>query len=114
VKDARAIVGPRTLIGVSTHSIEQARAAIAAGANYLGAGPTFPSATKPFDDFPGLEFLREIAADIRLPTFAIGGINHENLPQVLDTGIQRVAISSAVAAAHDPAEAARELLRLLD
>ena len=73
VKDARAIVGTRMLIGVSTHNIEQARAAVLDGANYLGAGPTFASQTKSFDDFAGLDYLREVASEIRLPTFAIGG-----------------------------------------
>ncbi len=54
VKDARAIVGPEALVGVSTHSIEQARQAVLDGANYLGVGPTFPSGTKQFADFPGV------------------------------------------------------------
>ena len=78
VKDARAIVGPRMLVGVSTHNIDQARTAVLDGANYLGAGPTFASRTKAFDDFAGLDYLREVAAEIRLPTFAIGGIGIEN------------------------------------
>lgn len=94
-KDARAIVGPRKLIGVSTHAIDQARQAVLDGANYLGAGPTFPSTTKSFDKFPGLDYLHEVAEEISLPTFAIGGIDAENLPQVLETGITRVAVSSA-------------------
>lgn len=106
VSAARAILGPRKLIGVSTHSIEQARQAVLDGANYLGAGPTFPSTTKSFDEFPGLDYLREVAAEITLPTFAIGGINADNLPQVLDTGITRVAVSSA-------ASSAGELMRIL-
>jgi len=99
VKDARSIVGPRKLIGISTHSIPQAQVAVLDGANYLGAGPTFPSSTKSFDAFPGLDFLKQVAAEIRLPTFAIGGINAENLAQVLTTGITRVAVSGAIAEA---------------
>ena len=95
VKAARTLLGPRKLIGVSTHSIEQARRAVLDGADYLGAGPTFPSTTKSFDQFPGLEYLREVAAEIRLPTFAIGGIQTKNLPQVLETGITRIAVSEA-------------------
>ena len=86
VKDARAIVGTRMLIGVSTHNIEQARAAVLDGANYLGAGPTFASRTKSFDDFAGLDYLREVSSEIRLPTFAIGGITAENLPSVMAAG----------------------------
>ena len=114
VKDARRILGPRKLIGVSTHDLQQARAAVLAGANYLGAGPTFPSSTKAFDAFPGLEFLRELSAEIRLPTFAIGGIGLENLPQVLETGTRRVAVSGAVVASTNvrkTVKALREMLR---
>ncbi len=114
VKDARRILGPRKLIGVSTHDLQQARAAVLAGANYLGAGPTFPSSTKAFDAFPGLEFLRELSAEIRLPTFAIGGIGPENLPQVLDTGVRRVAVRGAVVASTNvrkTVKALREMLR---
>ena len=89
VKDARSIVGPRTLIGVSTHDLRQAEAAVLDGANYLGAGPTFASRTKSFDELAGLEYLREVAAEIRLPTFAIGGIDANNLGDVLAAGISR-------------------------
>jgi thiamine-phosphate pyrophosphorylase len=96
VKDARSIVGPRMLIGVSTHDIAQAEAAVLEGANYLGAGPTFASQTKSFGEFAGLDYLREVAAEIRLPTFAIGGINADNLGDVLPTGISRVAVGGAV------------------
>jgi thiamine-phosphate pyrophosphorylase len=113
VKEVRAIVGTRVLIGVSTHNIEQARAAVLDGANYLGAGPTFPSRTKAFEAFAGLDYLRTVAAEIHLPTFAIGGIAAANLPDVLATGITRVAVGSAVTAAAEPASAARELLSML-
>jgi thiamine-phosphate pyrophosphorylase len=110
VKDARAIVGVDALIGVSTHSIEQARQAVLDGANYIGIGPTFPSGTKPFEKFPGLDFLRAVAAEIRLPAFAIGGIMPANLPQVLATGIMRVAVSGAITSASEPALIVRDLL----
>ncbi len=113
VMAARTILGPRKLIGISTHSIEQARRAVLDGANYLGAGPTFPSSTKSFDAFPGLDYLREVTAEISLPTFAIGGIQAENLPQVLQAGITRVAVSGAVARTPNPGETASELLRIL-
>ena len=109
VKDARAIVGAGALIGVSTHSIDQARQAVLDGANYIGVGPTFPSGTKKFQDFPGLDLLRAVAAEVRLPAFAIGGITCGNLPQVLEAGFRRVAVSGAVTTA-DPAAAVRQLL----
>ncbi len=114
VKDARAIVGVRMLIGVSTHNIEQARAAVLDGANYLGAGPTFPSQTKAFEELVGLGYLREVAAEIRLPTFAIGGIGADNMAEVLSTGISRVAVGAAVTDARKPGVAARGLLSMLE
>src|SRR5687768_5805200 len=109
VKDARAIVGTQVLIGVSTHNIEQARAAVLAGANYVGAGPTFSSATKEFASLAGLDYLRATASEIRVPTFAIGGITIKNLPDVLAVGITRIAVSAAVTGTKEPASAVREL-----
>lgn len=110
VRQVRQIVGPRMLVGVSTHGIEQARQAVLDGASYLGVGPIFPSGTKAFTEFPGLALARSVASEIRLPAFAIGGINAKNLAEVLATGIGRVAVSGAVVSAEDPARAARELL----
>ncbi|HVT26425.1 MAG TPA: thiamine phosphate synthase [Lacipirellulaceae bacterium] len=114
VKDARAVVGARMLVGVSTHDIEQARAAVLDGADYLGAGPTFPSRTKDFDAFAGLDYLRQVSAEIRLPTFAIGGIGLDNVSDVLSAGCARVAVGAAVVGAHDPVGAARGLVRMLE
>lgn len=113
VKDARSILGPDKLVGVSTHSIEQARRAVLDGADYIGVGPTFPSQTKSFDAFPGLDLVRQVAAEIRLPAFAIGGISAENVAEVIEAGLSRVAVSSAVAAAEDPQNAAKKLRKLL-
>jgi len=113
VHDARQIVGPEMLIGVSTHSIDEARQAVLDGASYLGCGPTFLSGTKHFDHFPGLEFLRQVAAEIALPAFAIGGITPENLPQVLATGLRRVAVGGAIATSADPTSMIRDFLTLL-
>jgi len=113
VKDARLIVGAEALVGVSTHNIEQARQAVLDGADYIGCGPTFPSTTKDFSEFAGLDYLRQVAQEIRLPAFAIGGINEENLESVLATGIQRVAVSGSVIQSANPAEAARRLLARL-
>ncbi len=109
VKDARRIVGPDALVGASTHSIEQARQAVLDGADYIGIGPVFPSDTKQFKNYPGVELLRAVAAEIRLPAFAIGGINRSNIAEVLAAGAARVAVGSAVTSADDPARAAKEL-----
>jgi thiamine-phosphate pyrophosphorylase len=113
VKDVRRIVGPRMLVGVSTHSVTQARQAVVDGANYIGVGPTFPSATKTFPELAGLALLREVAAEIRLPAFAIGGIGPENLTEVITSGIRRVAVSGAIVSAANPAAAARKMLERL-
>lgn len=113
VSAVRRIVGPDMVVGVSTHNIQQARQAVLDGANYLGAGPTFTSTTKQFSEFAGLEYLREVASEISLPTFAIGGITPDNLHQVLATGIERVAVAGAVANAQHPAESASRLLEAL-
>ena len=103
VQDARVVLGSHALVGVSTHSIEQARQAVVDGANYLGCGPTFPSATKEFTRFPGVEFLRQVSREIRLPAFAIGGIDPANVEQVRAAGFSRVAVSHSVVNAADPA-----------
>lgn len=101
VAQARMVLGPGKLVGVSTHNIAQARQAVRDGADYLGVGPTFPSGTKSFDHFPGLDFLREVAAEITLPAFAIGGIDLTNVSQVAATGIHRAAVSGCVNQASD-------------
>jgi thiamine-phosphate pyrophosphorylase len=113
VKDVRALVGPDCLIGVSTHSIDQARQAVLDGADYIGCGPVFQSSTKSFDSLVGTAFLREVAGEIRLPAFAIGGVSHRNVGEVLAAGFSRVAVSGAVCQADHPAGAVRSLLKLL-
>jgi thiamine-phosphate pyrophosphorylase len=110
---ARNIVGPHMLIGVSTHSIGQAEEAVLAGADYIGVGPVFPSQTKSFADFPGLELVRGVTGRITLPAFAIGGIHRENLRQVLEAGARRVAVSAAIVKAADPFAEARFFLEEL-
>jgi thiamine-phosphate pyrophosphorylase len=113
VKDARQIVGPRKLIGVSTHSIDQARAAVLDGASYIGVGPTFPSPTKAFDAHPGLPLLRHVAAEIRLPAFVIGGVSGDNVSEVVAAGFRRIAVSSALTEAADPSAAVAALRKAL-
>ncbi len=114
VKDARRIVGPDKIVGVSTHNIEQARQAVLDGADYLGVGPVFPSSTKNFAQFAGLDFVRQVAAEIRLPAYAIGGINLENLAAVLSAGAHCVAVSGALCGAAHPSDVARQFRDQLD
>ncbi|HEX4146153.1 MAG TPA: thiamine phosphate synthase [Pirellulales bacterium] len=113
VKDARSIVGPDALVGRSTHSLQQAREAVLDGANYIGVGPVFPSSTKQFVEFPGLELLRAVSNEIRLPAFAIGGIDAGNLADVRACGFDRVAVSGAVSKSASPADTVRELKQRL-
>lgn len=86
--DARRIVGPDMLpIGLSTHTLDQARAAIAEGADYIGFGPVWATPTKDVpDEVVGVELLRQVTAFSPVPVVAIGGIFPENLGEVLDAG----------------------------
>ena len=111
--DLRRVLDAATLVGVSTHSLEQARKAVLDGADYLGVGPTFPSQTKEFDSFPGVELLAQIRQEIRLPAFAIGGITLARMPAVRAAGFDRVAVSSAIWEHPDAASQTQEFLRQL-
>jgi thiamine-phosphate pyrophosphorylase len=114
VPDVRQVVGDERLVGVSTHSLEQAHQAELDGADYIGVGPTFPSRTKEFARFPGPELLESVAQHVQLPAFAIGGITLDRLSEVLDTGIRRTVIGAAITADPDPSAAARQFLTRLE
>jgi thiamine-phosphate pyrophosphorylase len=113
VAAARRILGPAKIIGVSTHSIGQARAAVLEGANYIALGPLFPSRTKTFEHFVGLDLAEAVVREISLPAFAIGGIDELSLPRLLAAGITRIAVQGAVVHSADPAQAAERLRKLL-
>ncbi len=113
VREARRIVGPHRLVGVSTHTIEQARQAVLDGADYLGVGPCFATSTKSFDQLAGLDFVRQVAAEITLPWFAIGGISSANISAVRSAGATRAAVSSVICSSPTPGRAAVELIELL-
>lgn len=106
---ARRVVGLDRLVGVSTHSVEQATAAERGGADYIGVGPVFAGSTKAFDTYVGPELLRDVSAAVTIPAFAIGGITADNLGQVLDAGFQRIAVTGAIRGADEPAGAAEAL-----
>jgi thiamine-phosphate pyrophosphorylase len=114
VKDARRIVGPDALIGVSTHDIDQVRQAVLDGASYIGVGPTFPSGTKQFADFPGLEFVQQALAETSLPVFVIGGMNLETVGAAVAAGARRVAVSRAICQADEPRQVAALLRQVLE
>lgn len=113
VEKARQIIQPHQLIGVSTHCLADLQRALAEGADYVGCGPVFSSRTKSFEHYAGLDFLRAAATESTLPAFAIGGIDEENLEEVLATGIHRIAVSHAVVAAEKPEEVTRRLKQRL-
>jgi thiamine-phosphate pyrophosphorylase len=113
VKEARRVVGPDALIGVSTRDVEQLRRAVLDGASYVGVGPTFASGTKDFAELAGLEFVRQATAETSLPAFVIGGVSAKTIGAAVAAGARRVAVSQAICEADDPQSAAAELLRAL-
>jgi len=119
VSQARSMICPACVVGLSTHDIEQVSAAIELGVDYIGCGPTYPSNTKNFSNFAGVAFLTNVSTILRslgsnLPAFAIGGINLQNLKPMLETGIHRVAVSQAIWEAERPGHSAEAFRRVLD
>ncbi len=110
VELARKLMGGGRIIGVSTHSVEQARVAQSAGADYVGFGPVFTTGTKDAGPHRGIEGLRQVRKAVTLPVIAIGGINGGNLDEVLRAGADGVAVISAILAAPDLHEAARGMV----
>lgn len=111
---ARRLLGPGKILGVSVANVEEALRAGEEGADYLGAGAVFPTATKGEAEVIGLEGLRAICAAVDLPVVAIGGIDRERAAEAVKAGAAGVAVVSAVMAAPDPAAAARELLAAVE
>jgi thiamine-phosphate pyrophosphorylase len=101
IEAVRAQVERPIIVGKSTHSVEQARAAECEGADYLGFGPIFPTPTKP--DYPpiGVSQIHEVRNRVSVPIFCIGGIKFENLGQVLSAGARGVVIVSGLLQAND-------------
>lgn len=111
---ARRVLGPQKLLGVSTHSVAEARAAMVEGADFIVFGPVFDTPSKTAYGAPqGLQRLEEVIRQVTIPVLAIGGIDSNNLPQVLQTGAHGVAMIRAVLAAPDPCAATQQLRRLL-
>ena len=111
VSDARRILGPGTIIGLSTHNAAQVSAAARTEADYIGVGPIFATSSKEnLDPVVGLEGLRAVRALTTLPIFAVGGITAERYPDVLKAGANGAAVISAVLTAHDVHEAVQRFL----
>lgn len=112
--EARNLLGPNALLGGSAHTVEEALAAQAAGADYLGCGAVFGSGTKHNVSQMPLETLTAICQAVDIPVVAIGGVSLDNLPSLADTGIAGVAVISGLFAADDKTEAAQAFLRQLE
>lgn len=110
---ARQLIGPDKILGVSAQTVEEAESAESAGADYLGVGALFPTATKA-DTVPvSKETLSAICQAVRIPVVAIGGINAKNVPALEGTGISGAAVVSAIMAQPKPEEAARRLKEII-
>jgi thiamine-phosphate pyrophosphorylase len=107
---ARDIVGPGMLLGLSSHDSQQATEAATSAADYFCVGPCWPTPTKPGRKAPGLPLVRAAAAvGTPKPWFAIGGIDAQRLPEVLDAGARRIVVVRAITGAQDPRAAAARL-----
>ena len=110
--EARAIVGPGKIVGRSTHSLDQARAALAEGFDYIGFGPLFPTPTKLGRPGIGIADIATMEREVgsKIPAFCIGGIKRENLDEVLSAGARRVVIVSDLLTARDVEAATRDVV----
>jgi len=108
--DARKILGEGKWIGLSTHSLSQVRQAVDWAVDYIGVGPVFPSVTKTFSEYVGVELLEQLSREIEIPSFAIGGIDAQNVSQIVAAGFRRIAVSSAVIQARSVKGAAEKLV----
>jgi thiamine-phosphate pyrophosphorylase len=107
IEIARQKAARDILVGKSTHSLDQARAAQREGADYIGFGPIFPTPTKPDYAPIGLANIQRVQAEVSVPIFCIGGINIDNLQSVIDAGAKRVVMVSALLKAHSIVDHAR-------
>ncbi len=99
---ARRLLGSQRIIGRSTTNPDEMERAISEGADYIGVGPVYSTPTKPDKPAAGLDYVRHAAAHAAVPWFAIGGINTDNLAEVLQAGAERVAVVRAIMEAENP------------
>lgn len=112
--DARDIVGDEKIIGVSTHSVIQAKQAQKDGADYIAIGPIYPTSTKDYEPSVGIDIIREISGTVNIPIIAIGAITLDNLDSVLNAGASRVAVCSAIIGSKDIYSSTRQFKEKLD
>ena len=110
----RRLIGEDKILGVSAATVSEAKKAEKDGADYIGTGAVFPTATK--DDAPSVtkEGLKEVVDSIDIPVVAIGGINHDNASELKDTGIAGLSVVSAIMSAENPKKASEELLNIFN
>ncbi len=107
----RKIVGNRFMLGVSTHNIVEAKEAEACSADFITFGPIYETPSKlKYGEPVGIKALNEVKSGVSIPVYAIGGIKSGNIKQILDTGVDGVALISAIIGAKEPRTAAKELL----
>ena len=111
---ARKMIGRGKILGVSAGTLEEAVKAEKDGADYLGVGAMFPTATKTDADITSMETLKEILHTVHIPVVVIGGINQKTIPQFKDLGIAGYAVVSAIMASRDPRNSAEELKELIN
>ena len=111
-RDIRGMIGPDKILGISAGTIEEAVAAEKAGADYIGVGAVFATGTKKNARNLSIETLKEISSAVSIPVVAIGGINERNLMELKGSGVDGVAVVSAIFAAEDPGKATARLLEL--
>lgn len=116
LREARKIMGKNRIVGISTHSLEQAIEAEKGGADYIGFGPVFHTTTKDAGSPKGVSMLREVKKQVTIPLVAIGGINLENIQLVLDAGADAVAVASAILSGEieENVKKFMEIIRILD
>ena len=111
-RDIRGLIGPDKILGISAGTVEEAVAAEAAGADYIGVGAVFGTSTKKNARNLSVEKLKEITSAVSIPVVAIGGIHAGNLLELSGSGVDGVAVVSAIFAAADPGKATAQLLEL--
>ena len=114
VESARKILGNNAIIGVSTHAPEQAQKAVADGADYIGMGPVFTTPTKPGRKSVGLEYVEWVSNNVDIPAFAIGGIDPDNVNEVIAHGAKRIAVVRAIINAENPEYAAKQFYSIIN
>ncbi|MCM8782544.1 MAG: thiamine phosphate synthase [Candidatus Omnitrophica bacterium] len=113
IQKGRAIIGEKKIIGYSTHTFAQAKKAVLGGADYISIGPIWETPTKAHYKAVGLKILKKLKEEVKIPIFAIGGINLSNIGEVIRNGADGIAVVRAIIDEKDPEASARRLKKEL-